>query len=114
MNLYEGMVVFPESMKEEALEESIANVKAEIEKLEGAVESTTRLGKRSFAHPMQKQRAGHYAVIGFRAPGAAIQPLRKRLKLMPEVFRAQIVRAPEPQPVEEEAPSKEERGHDVG
>ena len=113
MNLYEGMVVFPETMKEEAIEEAIGNVKAEIEKLEGGVENATRLGKRSFARPMRKQRAGHYAVIGFRAPGSAIHPLRQRLKLMPEVFRAQIVRAAEPQPTAAEAPTSEESSHDV-
>ncbi len=113
MKLYEGMVVFPEPLKEEALDEAVGRFKAEVEKLGGAVESVTRLGKRSFARPLRKQRAGHYAVIAFRLDGGQVQPLRARLRLMPEVFRAQITRAATPPPADASGAEKEEKTDDV-
>jgi len=93
VNEYEGMFIFPESLKDEVLEEQLGHVRAEIEKLGGAVDSVTRLGKRSFARPLARRHtAGHYAVINFRLAGDRVRALRERLKLGGEVFRAQIVR----------------------
>lgn len=93
MNEYEGMFIFPESIKEEQLDEVIARTRGEIEKLGGRVENTTRLGKRTFARPLHKQTTGHYVVFGFRLDGAQVAPLQERYKLMEEIFRVQIQRA---------------------
>jgi ribosomal protein S6 len=43
--LYEGLFIFPETLDEEGLDQSIARVKEELEKLGGTLESTTRMGK---------------------------------------------------------------------
>jgi ribosomal protein S6 len=104
VNLYEGMFIFPEAMKEEALEAAVGNLKAEIEKLGGGIESATRLGRRGFARRMGKQGAGHYVVANFRLGGEALPALHERLKLAGEVFRVQITRAeptPPPKPAKE-------------
>ena len=100
MNRYEGLYIFPETIREEALDEVLGRAKEEIEKLGGKVESTIRLGRRSFARRMNKQDAGYYAVIGFTLAGAQINALYERYKLAGEVFRVQINRAPEPQEAE--------------
>ncbi len=93
MNTYEGMIIFPETLKDEAWEEAIGRVRAEIEKLGGAVDSVTRLGKRTFARPLaERYTAGHYAVLNFRLDGSRVATLHERLKLGQEVFRAQFVR----------------------
>ena len=89
--LYEGLFIFPEILDEEQLDQAIADVKAEIEKLGGSLESTTRLGKRTFARPMKKKKAGIYVIIELRIDGASIDALKHRLKLATDVFRAQFV-----------------------
>ncbi|MBU0676771.1 MAG: 30S ribosomal protein S6 [Verrucomicrobia bacterium] len=95
MNKYEGMFILPERIKEEALDDVLGRVKAEIEKLGGVVASMTRLGKRTFARAMQKQDGGQFVVINFSVEGDRISDLHKRMLLDDDVFRVQIVRAEE-------------------
>ena len=95
MNKYEAMFIFPESFKDEALEEAVEKVKAEIEKAGGRFEGATRLGRRQFARPMQKQSAGQYAVLYFQLEGSKLRGLQARLKLNEDIFRVQIMRAAE-------------------
>lgn len=92
--MYEGMFIFPKALNEDEVEEALTIVAEEIQKCGGTVESTTRLGKRSFARTMKKQDAGYYAVIGFELDGSEVSNLHARLKLNDKVFRAQIVHAP--------------------
>ena len=93
--LYEGLFIFPETLDEEQLDQAIDAVKVELEKLDGSLESTTRLGKRSFARPMKKKKAGIYAIIMFRLDGEKISALKLRLKLATNVFRSQFVKKDE-------------------
>jgi ribosomal protein S6 len=97
-NKYEAMIIFPESFKEEALEEVMNRVKGEIEKAGGAVHNMTRMGRRAFARYLKKQEAGQYAVVGFTVGGDKIPALHAKFKLDEEIFRIQIVRAPEVKP----------------
>ncbi len=93
--LYEGFFIFPETLDEEQLDQAIDAVKVELEKLDGSLESSTRLGKRSFARPMKKKKAGIYAIIMFRLDGGQIPALKLRLKLATNVFRAHFVKKDE-------------------
>ena len=93
MNMYEAMFIFPETFKEEELEEAVDKVKAEIEKLGGVVESTIRLGRRTFAREMKKQAAGLYNVLQFSLAGSDVVNLRNRLKFNEDIFRVEIYRA---------------------
>ncbi len=93
--LYEGFFIFPETLDEDQLDQAIDAVKVELEKLDGSLESSTRLGKRSFARPMKKKKAGIYAIIMFRLDGGQIPALKLRLKLATNVFRAQFVKKDE-------------------
>ncbi len=101
--LYEGLFIFPETLSEDELDQAIDTVKGELEKLDGSLESTTRLGKRSFARPMKKKRAGLYAIIMFRIDGGQIPAFKRRLKLSTKVFRAQFVKKEESDVVTQEA-----------
>ena len=92
---YEGLFIFPETLDEEALDQSIARVKEELEKLGGTLDSTTRMGKKNFARPMKKQKAGLYVVLMFTLEGTRIDAFKQRLKLATNVFRAQFVLAKE-------------------
>ncbi|MDH3346080.1 MAG: 30S ribosomal protein S6, partial [Kiritimatiellaceae bacterium] len=64
--LYEGLFIFPETLDEEQLDQAIDAVKTEVEKLGGSLESSTRLGKRTFARPMKKKKAGIYTIMMMR------------------------------------------------
>ena len=89
--LYEGLFIFPETLEEAQLDQSIETVKDEIEKLGGTLESSTRLGKRSFARPLRKKKGGAYVVVMFRLDGGQIDAFNRRLKLVTNVFRAQFM-----------------------
>lgn len=93
--LYEGLFIFPETLDEEQLDQAIASVKTELEKLDGSLESLTRLGTRTFARPMKKKKAGIYTIIMMRIDGDKIPALKLRLKLATNVFRAQFVKKDE-------------------
>ena len=92
MNKYEAMFIFQESLKD--IEEVLGKVRAEIKKHNGEVESTTRLGKRAFARMLEKQEAGQYVIVTFKMPADQIKPLMVRFKMIEDIFRFQIVRAP--------------------
>ncbi len=91
--LYEGLFIFPESLDEEGLDQAIGRVKEELEKLGGSIESTTRMGKKAFARPLKKQKAGLYVVIMFKLEGTKLDAFKARLKLTTNVFRHQFVEA---------------------
>ena len=58
-------------------------VRMEIEKLGGKLTSSTRLGKREFARPMQKQQGGHYGLIAFRLAGDKEAALHRTVVELP-------------------------------
>ncbi len=91
--LYEGLFIFPETLDEEGLDQAIAQVKEELENLGGSIESTTRMGKKNFARPLKKQKAGLYVVLMFKADGTKLDAFKARLKLGTNVFRHQFVEA---------------------
>ncbi len=101
--LYEGMFILPGSLNDDDLDGALASIREEIEKVGGEVQTTTRLGKRSFARPLKKREAGHYFVIEFVAEGNQIDNLHARLKLNDNSFRVQIVKKSEEAPAAVEA-----------
>lgn len=103
--MYEAMFIFPDSLKDDALDAAVDKVKGEIERCGGRVESTTRLGRRAFVRPLHKQTAGQYIVVTFKMEGDKIRSFQSRLKLNEDIFRVQIVRQGE-KPAEAKADAK--------
>lgn len=93
---YEGLFIFPEVLDDTQLDQAIESVKMELEKLDGTLESATRLGKRMFARPMKKKKAGIYVIIMFQIDGLTIDAFKRRLKLGTNVFRTQFMKKDEP------------------
>ncbi len=93
--LYEGLFIFPETFDEDHLEMAITRVKEELEGLGGSLESTTRIGKKNFARPLKKQKAGFYVVMMIQLEGSKVDAFKKRLTLATDVFRSQFVVAEE-------------------
>ena len=93
--LYEGLFIFPETLDEDHLDMALARVKEELEGLGGTLESTTRMGKKNFARPLKKQKAGFYVVMMIKLEGTKVDAFKKRLTLATDVFRSQLVVAEE-------------------
>ncbi len=96
MKQYEAMVIFPDELQEDALEQSINWVKSEIEQQGGRVENMARLGKKRFARPQKKRDAGTFVVMNIEVDGDKLDPLRERFGRSEDVFRVQFVKAPAP------------------
>ena len=97
MNTYEGMFIFVDSLSDEELESAVKEVGEEIDKLEGRVENTARMGRRTFARLQSKRhKAGHYIVMNFAMAPDRLVALRARLKLKDAVLRQQIIAQPKP------------------
>ncbi len=94
MNKYEAMIIFQEHLKDSDWDGAVDAVREEIEKLGGTMSSCTRLGRREFARPMQKQSGGHYGLVAFELAGDKVGAFQGRLKLNEDVFRVQVVVAP--------------------
>lgn len=100
LNKYEAMFIFPDAFSEEQLDNAVDNVKSEIEKVQGVIESATRLGRRPFAREMAKTHAGQYVVINFQLGGKDVESLKSNLRFNEDIFRMQIFRVEEPKAVQ--------------
>ena len=98
MSRYEGLFIFPDALKDDTLEAAITQVRGEIEKLDGSVDSIARMGRKTFARPIQKQTSGNYVVMNITMDGTKIPALNKRLKLKSEVIRVQFLNLPDDAP----------------
>ena len=94
MRKYQGMVILFPPADEAALEAKLETIHADITKLGGKVEATTRMGRNTFARPLKKKESGFYTLITFSMEPDQLSPLRERLKLNEDILRVQIVLAP--------------------
>jgi ribosomal protein S6 len=59
------------------------------------------MGKKDFARPLKKQKAGFYVVLMIKLDGLKLDAFKKRLKLATDVFRSQFVLAEEAEAAQE-------------
>ncbi|HMO50897.1 MAG TPA: 30S ribosomal protein S6 [Kiritimatiellia bacterium] len=107
MNKYEAMFIFPDAFSEEQLDNAVGNVKSEIEKVGGQIESAIRMGRRSFAREMAKTQAGQYVVFTFALGGKDVEALKSNLRFNEDIFRMQIFRVEDKKPAEAVAVSEQ-------
>ncbi len=103
MNKYEAMFIFGDDMKDDALEDALNKVRAEIKKVGGEVENTTRMGRKQFARVLHKKEAGQYVLVTFKCAGEHISSLLAKYRLNESVFRVTIMLASAPPPAPETA-----------
>jgi small subunit ribosomal protein S6 len=117
LNIYEGMFIFDEALRDEAMDAVLETVRADMERYGAQIETCRVLGRRSFARPMKKRSAGVYVRVVFKLDPAKMAELLARYKLNDDVVRVQIVVGDEksleldvPEPVEaaEEQPAAAE------
>ena len=105
MNKYEGMFILPNSLNDEAVAKTLERLQGEITKAGGVIRNSETLGRRQFSRRLHKHDSGCYVRLRFELDPSAVAGLQVRLKLIEEIFRTQIVRAPAVVPVPE--PAKE-------
>ncbi|MGA0333198.1 MAG: 30S ribosomal protein S6 [Kiritimatiellia bacterium] len=95
MNRYEAMVILPESLTEDEIEQGLDRLTATVKKLGGQASKASRMGRKTFARPMHKQTVGEYALLRFELDGEKIAELQSILKLDESIFRVQFTRLPD-------------------
>jgi small subunit ribosomal protein S6 len=90
LTTYEGLFVFPERLQDQEIEEARGTVVADLERCGAKLLGSRTLGRRTFARPIKKMRAGVYVRIVFEMDGQQVAALRQRLRLNDRLVRAQI------------------------
>jgi ribosomal protein S6 len=97
---YEGLFILDTAAKEEGIKDTIDKVSAEITALGGKVETVQKMDKRSFSRVADKKHnAGFYVNIIFESQPEAVEQLKHKLAMNPEVFRVLFTNSPAPKPV---------------
>jgi len=95
VNRYEAMVILPESLTEDEIEQGLDTLTAAVKKLGGEAGKASRMGRKTFARPMDKQTVGEYALLRFELDGEKVDAFLDSLKRDERIFRIQITRLPE-------------------
>lgn len=91
--------MFKASMKDEDVAKCGERIAGEIEKLGGTIADRNSSGVRPFARILNKQESGAYINIRFALAADKMAVLEKRLRLTEDIFRFQIIRHTDVQPV---------------
>jgi len=91
LKTYEGMFIFEETLRDEALDQVLDNVNGEIKRVGGNIVASRIMGRRTFARPMKKRDSGVYVRTILNLPPDQIETLRGRFAIREDVVRVQIV-----------------------
>ncbi|MEO0393198.1 MAG: 30S ribosomal protein S6 [Pseudomonadota bacterium] len=95
MALYETVFIARQDVSAgqvDAIAESLTSI---INEQGGKVQKTENWGLRSLAYRIQKNRKGHYVLLGIDAPPAAIAEMERSLRFNEDVIRYMTVRVDE-------------------
>ena len=103
MQTYETMYILRPDLGEELTEKAIERYQSLLRE-QGATElETQHRGKRRLAYDIENYREGVYIQMNYVAPGTAIAPMERAMRLNDEVIRYLTIRPeklPTPEPVE--------------
>jgi ribosomal protein S6 len=86
--------------KEEGVKDAIDKISAEITSAGGKVETVQKMDKRNFSRVANKKHSsGFYVNVIFQSEPSALDPLKHRFAMTPEVFRVLFSNAPAQKPV---------------
>lgn len=95
MRAYELMVIFESGLDDQAIDDQVKSVAAQIATRGGSVASADRWGRRRFAYEIDHRTDGYYVVWEITAEGADLEALERSLRLADEVVRHKLVRLPD-------------------
>jgi len=99
LRAYDAMFILDGSSDEEAIEKQLKSIAADVERVEGRFEQHRVVGRRNFARVLNRRSDGVYINARLMVDPAQVDELRRRLGLNADVFRMQILRADEKNPV---------------
>lgn len=91
MKNYEVLFIIPDSVKEDSIEGVITSLKRELEAGGALVSRVNRMGRKSFAHEMKRQKGGYYVTMDASLDPQKAHILSARFKLNEDVLRVQVV-----------------------
>jgi small subunit ribosomal protein S6 len=89
------MVIFESGLDDQAIDDQVKSVAAQVATRGGAVASTDRWGRRRFAYEIDHRTEGYYVVWEITSDGADLEALERSLRLADEVVRHKLVRLPD-------------------
>jgi small subunit ribosomal protein S6 len=95
MRAYELMVIFESGLDDQAVDDQVKSVAAQIATRGASVASTDRWGRRRFAYEIDHKHEGYYVVWQITAETADLEGLERFLRLADEVVRHKLVRLPD-------------------
>lgn len=85
--VYETLFILRPDLTDEQVEQAIAKYQTILQD-QGATDlEVQNRGKRRLAYEIKKQRDGFYVQFNYNAPGGAIAPLERAMRLSEEVIR---------------------------
>lgn len=100
---YETMYILRSDLAEEQVEQAIAKYQTFLQDQGAENIDIQHRGKRRLAYEIQRQREGVYIQMNYQAPGTAIAPLERAMRLSEEVIRYLTIK----QEIEEQTPDAE-------
>lgn len=94
MTAYETMYILRPDIGEETLDQTVNQIQTLLQE-QGATEIETQLrGKRHLAYEIQNYREGIYIQMNYTAPGSAIAPMERAMRLSENVIRYLTINDP--------------------
>jgi small subunit ribosomal protein S6 len=113
MNSYETIFIMDPDLEEGQAQSTVEKIKGIITQTQGEILKVEDWGKRKLAYNVKKKNRGHYVLIRFSGPPAALSELERNFRVMDAVVKFQSVRLDETHPpaaetaVPEEPPEEE-------
>lgn len=107
MHFYETMYILRPDISDEAVDSTIGKYQDMIKEGGGDVLETQHRGKRRLSYEINRYREGIYIQMNYHAPGAAIGPMERDMRLSEDIIRYLTLVVDEPQEeAEAETPSQ--------
>jgi small subunit ribosomal protein S6 len=95
MRAYELMVIFESGLDDQAIDDQVKSVAAQVAARGATVATTDRWGRRRFAYEIDHKNEGYYVVWEITSDGADLEAIERSLRLADGVVRHKLVRLPD-------------------
>lgn len=94
--LYETMYILRPDLGDEAADQAISRYQDLLKEQGAEMLETQHRGKRRLAYEINRYREGIYIQMNYQAPGTAIAPMERAMRLSEDVIRYLTIRFEEP------------------
>jgi len=101
--LYETMYILRPDISDEVVDQTISRYQDMLSESGADMMETQHRGKRRLAYEINRYREGIYIQMNYQAPGTAIAPMERAMRLSEDVIRYLTIRFEEPSEESENA-----------